>query len=436
MNKRFAISLFLALAAYGQQQERVAILNTVDDGGDSIGIPELTYLTDRFRETAVNVLPKSRYGVMTTESIIAFLGSQERAIKECKAASCLAELGRKVNADYVAQARIGRFEGDLTIKAELYSSKSGNLLGSFTGDSKSLQGLRNIIDKKAPTLFKKLDNRLYLVNLDTEPSGADLSFDGEPHSSSCTTPCKVEFPEGSVRITADLEQYETADTTVSIKQNNQKINIKLKPNFGDYDRANIATFAQQKGSFTDPRDGKKYKTVKIGTQTWMAENLNYNASGSKCYDNKPVNCQKYGRLYNWEMARLVCPKGWHLPSDEEWYVLFRYAKGTSSGGLDDGRMAGKYLKTVSGWNNFNGKSGNGMDVYGFSALPGGYCLPVLSGSYSFYPFSNIGNIGSWWMPPEYDAENGRFMTLSNSSDDAVSNTANKRNFFSVRCVRD
>jgi hypothetical protein len=156
MNKRFAISLFLALAAYGQQQERVAILNTVDDGGDSIGIPELTYLTDRFRETAVNVLPKSRYGVMTTESIIGFLGSQERAIKECKAASCLAELGRKVSADYVAQARIGRFEGDLTIKAELYSSKSGNLLGSFTGDSKSLQGLRTLIDEKAPILFKKM----------------------------------------------------------------------------------------------------------------------------------------------------------------------------------------------------------------------------------------------------------------------------------------
>jgi TolB-like protein len=148
------ILLFLALAAYGQQ-ERIAILQTVDDG-DSIKPSDLNYLTDRLRETAVNVLPKSRYGVMTTESIVAFLGSQERMVKECKAASCLAEIGRKVNADYVAQARVGRFEGDLTIKTELYSSKSGNLLGSFTGDSKDISGLLAIINEKAPALFRKM----------------------------------------------------------------------------------------------------------------------------------------------------------------------------------------------------------------------------------------------------------------------------------------
>jgi len=99
MNKQFLILLLLALAAYGQQPERVAILNTVDN---------------RLRETAVNVLPRQQYGVMTTESIVAFLGSQERAAKECRETSCLAELGRKVNADYVAQARIGRFGDQLS----------------------------------------------------------------------------------------------------------------------------------------------------------------------------------------------------------------------------------------------------------------------------------------------------------------------------------
>jgi len=153
--KSFFILLFLALAAYGQMQERVAIIQTLDNN-DSIGFSELSHLTDILRETAVNVLPKSRYGVMTTESIIAFLGSQENARKVCNESSCLAEIGRKVSADYVAQARIGRFEGDLTIKTELYSSKSGTLIGSFTGYSKSLQGLRGIIDEKAPILFKSM----------------------------------------------------------------------------------------------------------------------------------------------------------------------------------------------------------------------------------------------------------------------------------------
>jgi hypothetical protein len=120
--------LFFALVAYGQQ-ERIVITNTVDDL-DSIGISDLTYLTGKLRETAIDVLPKSRYGVITTESL--------------------------VNADYVVQTHIGRFGGNLTIKAELYSSENGNLLGSFSGESKDILGLPAIINDKAPDLFKKM----------------------------------------------------------------------------------------------------------------------------------------------------------------------------------------------------------------------------------------------------------------------------------------
>ena len=177
---RFAplfILLFLALAAYGQ--ERVAIINTVDDR-DSIDFSDLNYLTNRLRETAVKVLPKSRYGVMTTESIVAFLGSEERAAKECREATCLADLGRKVSADYVAQARVGRFGSQLSIHFQLYNSKSGNLIDSFTGNSKDIYGLLTIIDENAPALFKQMEvekpkveelvvDKPELVKLEPEP---------------------------------------------------------------------------------------------------------------------------------------------------------------------------------------------------------------------------------------------------------------------------
>jgi hypothetical protein len=162
----------------------------------------------------------------------------------------------------VAQGRIGRFGDKLTIKTELYNSKSGNLIASFTGSSKNIDDLLSLIDEKAPILFKKLpsvggsnaaspsvesgisgfekiithyeldDEKRYLVNLSTEPAGAVLSFDGVPSSSCKETPCKAELREGKIRIIAALEQYETADTTISIKSNNQNIAIKLKPNFG------------------------------------------------------------------------------------------------------------------------------------------------------------------------------------------------------------
>jgi uncharacterized protein (TIGR02145 family) len=110
-----------------------------------------------------------------------------------------------------------------------------------------------------------------------------------------------------------------------------------------------SVFAQQKGTFTDPRDGKTYKTAKIGTQIWLAENLNYEAEGSVCYENNPANCAKYGRLYNWETAKKVCPDGWHLPSNAEWDKLFRFVDGDKGTKSPYGsKTAGKYLKAKSG----------------------------------------------------------------------------------------
>ena len=114
------------------------------------------------------------------------------------------------------------------------------------------------------------------------------------------------------------------------------------------------------GTLTDERDGKTYKTVVIGKQTWMAENLNYESRYSYCYEDKAENCAKYGRLYMWDAAMEACPSGWGLPSLEEFQALV-----AAVGGYP---VAGKALKSTEGWKD----GGNGTDDYGFSALPAGY----------------------------------------------------------------
>ncbi|MDR2583492.1 MAG: hypothetical protein LBC75_08445, partial [Fibromonadaceae bacterium] len=97
-------------------------------------------------------------------------------------------------------------------------------------------------------------------------------------------------------------------------------------------------------------------TVVIGTQTWFQRNLNYDVAGSKCNENSTANCNEYGRLYNLRTAMVVCPSGWHLPSDAEWTVLVDFVGGTYT--------AGTKLKATSGWNFINGQ-GNGTDMYCF-----------------------------------------------------------------------
>ena len=101
--------------------------------------------------------------------------------------------------------------------------------------------------------------------------------------------------------------------------------------------------APVKGSFKDPRDGKSYKTVKIGNQTWMAENLNLHMEDSWCYDFKNENCKKYGRLYTWKKATKACPTGWHLPSRGEWRELVSFASKNSKG------KVGNALRTKDDW---------------------------------------------------------------------------------------
>ena len=219
------------------------------------------------------------------------------------------------------------------------------------------------------------------------------------------------------------------------------------------------------GTLTDDRDGQVYKTVKIGSQVWMAQNLNYAYTGipntyeeytsdssSWCYDNDPANCAKYGRLYTWAAAmdsvgewkangkgcgfglkcsptypvRGICPKGWHLPDTTEWTVLIKEVGGWS--------VAGKMLKTTSGWNEdvqITGKHvevySNGTDDYSFGGLPVGYYAGV---------FENEGNISHLWTSVERDSSKAYNVGLLCGSDGVTLAYYNEGLGFSVRCIKD
>jgi uncharacterized protein (TIGR02145 family) len=186
----------------------------------------------------------------------------------------------------------------------------------------------------------------------------------------------------------------------------------------------VMSFTTQEGSsdgtFTDPRDGKVYKTVKIGNQIWMAENLAYAPSSGNywAYDNDNSNVETYGYLYDWETACDVCPDGWHLPTDAEWTELTDYL----------GENAGGKLKET-GTTHWNTPNTGATNETGFTALPGGY--RNYDGS-----FDIVGYTGYWWSATEYNATNAWYRGMYYHNSYVNRNNLYKKVGFSVRCVRD
>ena len=199
------------------------------------------------------------------------------------------------------------------------------------------------------------------------------------------------------------------------------------------------------GLLVDSRDGQVYKTVNIGTQTWMAENLNYKVQNSWCGGAESGtategNCETYGRLYTWATAmgksedecghshecelgtgnvQGVCPDGWHIPTQDEWNALFIAVGGQTS--------AGQKLKATTGWA-YSGLTNE--DAYGFSALPAGYRW------YNGGAFFDVGNGANFWSATQDDKYDAYRMYLYVLSGYADLHYNNKNNGFSVRCLQD
>jgi len=231
--------------------------------------------------------------------------------------------------------------------------------------------------------------------------------------------------------------------------------------------ADVNNLTPDIGKFTDSRDDKTYKTTKIGEQIWMAENLNYNINESMCYDDNSKNCEKYGRLFNWETAMKVCPTGWHLPKNEEWDVLIGYVGNAGKLKEKNSWRSAYTLKStlqimilgfslpaaLIGWG-FCSECyfpsviliGSSLliytvlafipsdfselvdDYYGFSALPGGNAEPNKKSK-------KIEIHGIWWSATERYSD-AYYKLIFFAQNEAIDGYYDKKFLLSVRCVLD
>ena len=248
-------------------------------------------------------------------------------------------------------------------------------------------------------------------------------------------------------------QSSDGETSVSSSNEAKSSSSSVTPQSSDSETS-VST-----GTMTDSRDGQTYKTVTIGTQTWMAQNLNYaytdvpykhgnytSDSTSWCYNDDANNCSKYGRLYTWAAAmdsvgtlstngkgcgfgttcsptypvRGICPEGWHLPTKAEFETLITAVGGQST--------AGKVLKSTSGWR-WNNSSVNGSDAFAFSALPAGH-----RGGGGYY--DGEGNGVDFWSSTEGNSDYAYSMYLYYINDVAYLSDDYKYYGYSVRCLKD
>lgn len=223
-----------------------------------------------------------------------------------------------------------------------------------------------------------------------------------------------------------------AENKGEVKQNNNELSVNYQMYYvcknGNWQMAEGKDLldAGVDMELIDTRDGKVYKTIQIGRQTWMVENLNYETENSYCYDDDLANCEKYGRLYTWEAALNACPEGWHLPTKEEFETLISNVGGEET--------AGKMLKSTTGWLDVEDEfgqalDGNGIDKYGFSALPAGH-----RGSF----FDLAGKGAGFWSATEDDEDEGDayYLAVGSNRERADLIGYDREVAKSVRCLRD
>jgi uncharacterized protein (TIGR02145 family) len=245
------------------------------------------------------------------------------------------------------------------------------------------------------------------------------------------------------------------DTTISLPTSlNGNFWVYVVTKDGDNNSRRDSLWIVLDSTFTDMRDGQPYHAVRIGSQVWMAKNLNFTVDSSwwyngpdysdegNTYNDSLSSGSKFGRLYKWTALmgiadsckpntctiptshRGICPQGWHVPSDTDWTTLVGEVQKDSRVGSGN---AGRALKAKSAWTFDPDPSVSGLDLFGFHALPGGTRYP--SGD-----FDDAGNYGNWWTASIGNAKYSwsRFMASGYAGVDQYDGNGR----FSARCIHD
>ena len=228
-------------------------------------------------------------------------------------------------------------------------------------------------------------------------------------------------------------------STVGYTPGEHIISATTKDNHGMTAGVQSPFFILEEGIIVDKRDGQKYETVTIGSQTWFAQNLNYDSGNSKCYESENANCETYGSLYQWNDALNICPEGWHLPDNDEWKILLGFMDSNLDAndpawdgyGEIQGSDAALKMKSTTGWGDVVA-FGNGTDEFGFTGLPAGMSTDDGSCWYlygiTFYFSSTRTDLS--------DDRDGDMYYLQGDSDMMYHSSAPKNYYYSVRCIKD
>lgn len=312
MKVLYRTSLFffvLLMVAPGAFAKYVAVLETMaaPAAKEKVSSSDRIYLTDVLRSEAVKILPaEQNFTIMTRENINVML-PPGKSIEDCEG-SCLAETGKNISADYVAQARVGTLGSSLTLSVEIYETKGNKLVASFNGDGETVKDLLAIIKQESPDFFRRVKggntgfdsfsgigavsgasgfsfagSKKFIVEIVTEPAGALPTVDGKGFQKCTSTPCKVQVEAGEHRFVASKDRYDDAESLVDVKSNNQQVVLKLNPNYGVLDLRPVIEREPKKLRVSI--DGKNAKAGKIE----LDPGLHQVSLSHPCYD--PVEFQ-------------------------------------------------------------------------------------------------------------------------------------------------